>query len=397
MPNENQRKLDPTGEPILSFINTICDEVGPRISGSEEERKAGEIIYTEMATFCDSVKKEDFSCRPGGFLDFIKITALFYYLGIVAYFFFPLLTSILLFVGLAIYFLQQILLYEAVDFLFPEISTFHVVGKINPNKPPKNLVLLSGHHDSAFEFPLFGKLGEKSVYVIIFTVVIVVLNIVIALLRTLFADQNLISILDTAHLLFSLLGIIFVTIITLFLRSDNVVMGANDNLTAVGAVMECGRYLAKHRPEETEVWLVSFAGEEHMRGSKRFVAQHQKELRSRNGMLFNLETLSADDLLLATREPMFLAKHSSKVIDLISSAANQVGVPIRVGPLPFAGSDAANFSRKGLHAATLFGLAKEGLPPYWHTLEDTADKLSGPKIAKAAEIVIQFVLNVDQS
>jgi hypothetical protein len=271
------------------------------------------------------------------------------------------------------------------------------VGKIKPKNPPKKLVLLSGHHDSAYEFPLFGKLGERSAYLIVFTVVIVLINFIISLLKAFIPNQELFLILDPAQIAFSFLGIVFVTIITLFLRSNKIVMGANDNLTAVGAIIECGRHLAKFKPEETEIWLVSFAGEEHMRGSKRFVSHHKEELLTRDGMLFNLETLSADEYLLATQEPMFLAKHSQKVVDYVSVAADQVGVPIRIGPLPFAGSDAANFSRKGLHATTIFGLAKEGTPPHWHTLEDTADKLDGGKIAKVSEIAIQFVLNVDKS
>ncbi len=397
MSNKNLRKLDPAGETIIKFITAICDDIGPRISGSREEKAAGEVIYDEMTSFCDTVEKEDFNCRPGGFLDFIRITALFYYFGVISYFFFPLLTSIFLFIGLAIYVIQQMFLYEVVDFLFPEISTFHVIGKIKPRSSPKKLVLLSGHHDSAFEFPIFSKLGERSAYLIYATVGIVVVNILLGLLRTLITEQNIVSILDMTQIVLFMFGIILVTLVTLFLRSNKVVMGANDNLSAVGAILECGKYLSEHRPKETEIWIVSFAGEEHMRGSKRFVSLHKKELLTRDGMLLNFETLSADEYLLATQEPMFLAKHSQKVVDFASLAANQVDVPVRIGPLPFAGSDAANFSRKGLHAATIFGLAKKGTPPHWHTLEDTAEKLSGPKIVNAAEVAIQFVLNVDQS
>ena len=95
-------------------------------------------------------------------------------------------------------------------------------------------------------------------------------------------------------------------------------MGANDNLTAVATIIECGKYLANHKPNETEVWIISFAGEENMRGSKRFVSKFGDELTKRNGMLLNLETLSADKFLLATQETMFLAKHSDKVIDLVN-------------------------------------------------------------------------------
>ncbi len=394
--SKGARRLDPSGEPIITFINKICNDIGPRISGSEEEKQAGDLIYNQMSSFCDTVEKEDFKCRPGGFLDFIKITAIFYYIGILSYLFVPILTSIFLIIGLGIYIVQQIFLYEVVDFFFPEISTFHVIGKIQPKSPAKKLVLLSGHHDSAYEFPIFSKLGEKSSYVILGTVGVVVINILIGFLRTVFTTPNIIQLLDITQFVFALVGIVLITIIALFLRSNNVVMGANDNLTAVGAVLECGKYFASHKPEETEIWLISFAGEEHMRGSKRFVSTNRKEILNRDGMLFNMETLSADEYLLATQEPMFLAKHSPKVVDIVSTAAKQVDIPLRIGPLPFAGSDAANFSRKGIHASTIFGLAKEGTPPHWHTLEDTPDKISGPKIVRAAELAIQFVIEVDE-
>ncbi|MHA1212905.1 MAG: hypothetical protein ACTSSH_10635, partial [Candidatus Heimdallarchaeota archaeon] len=154
MEKERKPRIDPSGKPMLSFIGTICEDIGPRISGSKQEKQAGDFIYNEMATFCDSVEKVHFKCRPGGFLDFIWITAILYYLGFLAYFVIPVLSPIFLLLGLAIYSLQQNFLYEVVDFFFKEISTFHVLGKIKPINPSKNLVLLAGHHDSAYEFPL---------------------------------------------------------------------------------------------------------------------------------------------------------------------------------------------------------------------------------------------------
>ena len=66
-----------------------------------------------------------------------------------------------------------------------------------------------------------------------------------------------------------------------------------------------------------------------------------------------------------------------------------------IGPLKFAGSDAANFSRKGIHATTLFGLAKKGTPPDWHTKNDIPERLSGERIAEATEIALHFVELVD--
>ena len=303
-----------------------------------------------------------------------------------------------------------------VDFLFPKKTSFHIVGKIKPHKKPRNLVLLSGHHDSAYEFPLLGKLGKKSAYLIILTLIGAILNIFFGLIKTFLLitndfpqssdpfkfiqdiqQLNILNVIDLVQIIVFSRGVILVLILALFLRFNKVVMGANDNLTGVAAVLECGKFLSQHKPEQTEIWLVSFAGEENMRGSKRFVSLHNKELQQRQALLLNLECLSAESFFVATAEYMFLAKHSPIVVEKVVQAANKVSVPVKVGPMRFAGSDAANFSRKGLYATTLFGLSKGGIPNYWHTLNDTPDKLSGSTIAKAAEVALQFVYDVDIS
>ncbi len=413
---ENIQRMDPSGQKMVEFIQRICDEVGPRLGGSKEEQKAGDIIHDEFNTFCDEVEQEEFTCHPQGFLDSVRITALLYIAGVVVYFFIhPLLSSFLIISALTIYFIQINLLYEVVDFLFPKKTSFHVIGKIKPKQDPHNLVLLSGHHDSAYEFPLLSKFGTKSSYLIIIAVVISILNILLGLVKTLLIttgdfsqssdpfsyirDMQQFTVLDTIDwlqlTLFSI-GTVLIMILVFFLRSNKVVLGANDNLTGVAAVLECGRYLAMNKPETTEVWLVSFAGEEHMRGSKRFVSKHFKELHERQALLLNLESLNAESYLLATAEFLYLAKLSPLVVEKVAQAAKKVNVPVKVEPMRFAGSDAANFTRKGLHATTLFGLSQNGMPIGWHSLKDTPDMLSGLNIARAAEIALQFVYDIDR-
>ncbi|MFX1338313.1 MAG: M28 family metallopeptidase [Promethearchaeota archaeon] len=393
-------KIDPSGKDMLEFVKMICDEVGPRIGGSEEERKAGELIQNKMSTFCDQVERHDFECHPGGFLDWIYITAVLYIAGVISYFFIPILSVIFIILAILIFFFQQMLLMEVVDFFFPKKKSFHVIGKIKPQNTPKKLVLLAGHHDSAYEFPLLSKLGEKSALLIISVLLISFVNIILGIIKTIFImieAQDYIALIDFIQVIFFIIGVILVLIFAKFLRSNKVVMGANDNLSAVAAAIECGKYFSKNKPKETELWIVSFAGEEHMRGSKRFVSKYKHELMEREAMLFNLECLSAERFLLATAEPTYLAKHSTRVIDFVKKAAEDLKIAIEVEPLKFAGSDAANFSRKGLHATTLFGLSKKGTPPDWHTENDIAERLSGERIAQATEIALHFVELVDQS
>jgi len=345
----------------------------------------------------DEVEKQEYTCHPGGFLDYIWITAILYLIGVVTYYFIPLLSVGFILLGLLVYFVQQNVLWEVVDFLFPEKNSFNIIGKIKPKNEVKQIVLISGHHDSAYEFPLLNKLGNKSTYIIITTVVITVLNMLVGMLRSLLANSTIIATLDLVQTSLFFLGVPLILLFAFFLRSNTEVLGANDNLSAVAVVLEAGKQVSKNRAEDTEIWLVSFSGEENMRASKRFVSRNHDELKEKNAMLFNLEVLSGDEFLLATAEPFFLAKHSKKVIEKIKKAANNIKLPLRVQTLPFAGSDAANFSRKGLDAAVLFGIENNGLFPHWHSVEDTPEKIDGAALEKAVSLVVEFVKVADKT
>ncbi|MFX0124826.1 MAG: hypothetical protein ACFFAE_14440, partial [Candidatus Hodarchaeota archaeon] len=244
---EIRHRIDPSGQRMIDFINRIYEEVGPRLAGSEEEMKAGNIIHDELTGFCDEVNQEEFSCRPGGFLGFIWITALFYIAGVLAYFIIhPLISSFFILIALLVYFVQLNLLYEVIDPLFPEKTEFHVIGKIKPQRKPQKLILLSGHHDSAFEFPLLSKLASKSYILIMIAVVSAILSIFLGLLRTIFqiffnhsrswidpfafipTTQNLtlVNAIDIIQMIIFPVGTILMIVLALFLRSNKVVFGA---------------------------------------------------------------------------------------------------------------------------------------------------------------------------
>ena len=57
----NLPRLDPSGQKMVDFIQKICDQVGPRLAGSEEEKRAGDIIHEKLKDFCNEVKQEEFT------------------------------------------------------------------------------------------------------------------------------------------------------------------------------------------------------------------------------------------------------------------------------------------------------------------------------------------------
>ncbi|MEM0233021.1 MAG: hypothetical protein QXL22_03265 [Candidatus Nezhaarchaeales archaeon] len=57
-----------------------------------------------------------------------------------------------------------------IDIFFPRVKEFHVIGKIKPNREAKKLVIISAYYDSAYEFPLLGRLRTRSIYVILLAI-----------------------------------------------------------------------------------------------------------------------------------------------------------------------------------------------------------------------------------
>ncbi|MFN3383266.1 MAG: M28 family metallopeptidase [Archaeoglobaceae archaeon] len=375
-------------ENVLEFVNHVYKNFGTRLAGSDGETKTGEYIYKSMSDFCDEVEKEFFTSRPRGFTDYIWVTFSLYVLAAISYFMGSWLMSFfLILLGFALFLFQQCLHYEIIDFLFPKVQEFHVIGKIKPRERVEKRILLSAHYDSPYEFPLLGRLRSKSIFVISPLIAIVFITAFLSLLRYYYD-------VDFLQKPLLLLGATWLLLIASTLRSSKASFGANDDLAGVGVVLEAGKFLSANRLKNTEVWIVAFAGEEHMRGSKRFVERHREELR--NAILFNFECPSADYFLVATEEKMFFAKHSAKAVEIAKKACERAKADFRVGSLKFAGSDAANFSRKGLHATTIFGLANDSAPYYWHTLEDLPENLKLDSISKAVEIAIEIAKVVDE-
>ncbi|MFP3318327.1 MAG: M28 family peptidase [Thermoplasmata archaeon] len=378
----------------VDFVKKLIDETGPRLSGSYGEQKAGEIIYDEMGKFADSVDKEYYVSRPRGFLDFIWFTAFFYIIGAIFYFFgYPIISTALIILSLLIYIFQQNLLLEVIDIFFPRVKEFHVLGKIKPKNNEKNLVILSAHYDSAYEFPLLGRHRKKGILFLNLTVFVAIISLILSILR-IFIKSNLI---DPVEYTFLIAGTAMILYVSIFLRSKDAVPGANDDLAAVGAIMDAGRMLSKNRPENTEVWILAIAGEEHMRGSKRFIRNHIDELKKRNAIVFNLETPSGDYFLITTEEKMFLAKHSHEAVKILEEAAKSSNARYRIGPLQFLGSDGANFSKMGIRAVTMFGLSEmDDMPYYWHTMDDVPENLNREMVEKSRDIFLRAVEIIDK-
>jgi hypothetical protein len=167
-----------------------------------------------------------------------------------------------------------------------------------------------------------------------------------------------------------------------------VVPGANDNLTAVAAVLEVARRLADDPVTGIRVLLVSTGSEESFEeGMAAFVDQHEHELPRDRTDFVVLDTVGSPRLILLEGEGMLVMKpYDGPLKDTIEAAARDAGVElIREHWLSF-GSDSLIALRRGYRTATIASFDEHKLPTNYHQPTDTADRVDYDTVAAAAKV-----------
>jgi hypothetical protein len=167
-----------------------------------------------------------------------------------------------------------------------------------------------------------------------------------------------------------------------------VVPGANDNLSAVAALLEVARALRDDPVEGVRVVLLSTGSEESFEeGMLGFVRTHEQELPRDRTQIVVLDTVGSPHLILLEGEGMLVTRpYDRELKDEIAAAAAEIGVPIvREHWLSF-GSDALVGLRKGYRTALIASFDDQKLPSNYHQPTDVADNLDWDTVTAAADV-----------
>jgi hypothetical protein len=403
------------------FIEQICTEIGPRESGTTQEEQAGNRIEEELKQLGAETHQEEYISSPTAFLGFIRYGAIllisaivFYWLSLlkdlgmlqitteVSLAFMIIAAAIAIFTD--IYFIFEVMRYfEIVDFMFPKKKSKNIIGTINPSEEIKNTIIFSGHHDSPYEFNIFYYLKTLGAVTIFVGYVGAIILAVVSIIRIIF------FLLPDWTTFFLTFGIFFLclipfAIVYIFFHSYKSCLGAFDNLSAVAVVLGIGKYLSENKddpeiyPKHTRVQLVSFAGEEAgLRGSKRYVQAHSKELKESGAILVNMDGVGKkDNIIIGKNELLIGAHHDKRMVAKLFEIAQNLKIGSVIGTLPFGATDAAAFSINKLPATVLMAYpSKLSLPPYYHTRLDTPEVVDKEALGQALQICLEYIKHVD--
>lgn len=392
----------------MSFTEEVTTKWISRLTGSKACLECGDYLKAQMATFCDSVKTQEFKVRPGAFLGYIRINIVLYFLSLVSLLLGQLvMATILGSLALLISVLQFFVYWEFVDFLFPLKKGKNVIGQIEPSGKVKQQIIISAHHDSAHIFNFLANEPENynkkvmggmmALFALpIFTWILLGLNLLGWQWAPLYWGLTTILIIMSFR----------VYRLWFFYDAKNGTPGAGDNMVCTALAMEIGKYFAArkakgHPLRHTRVVIASWDAEEAgLRGARAYVKAHKKELLATKTYNFNLECMYDHQELgfLASDLNSFVAL-SKPMAEECVQVAQSLGydMPTTVFPFLAGGTDSAEFAKIGVESTCLAAMSwtTRGENPAYHTLRDTIDAVDAEAVRRSIEVGIHYVLGKD--
>ncbi|MBD3353033.1 MAG: M28 family peptidase [Candidatus Lokiarchaeota archaeon] len=415
---------------VYDLVKKICVDIGPGCPCSPQEKQRGNIFKHEMQKFADKVEVEPFTCAPKAFIGWFKIGCV---LGIISLVFFflsyydiyPILFSLIgLIIAIFIFLMMlfEFIFYtEFIDRFYKKKESFNVIGRIIPDEEVKNIIILSGHHDSALQFNWLRYL-KYGYYFTEFVLIFSVTTLLIGLTRTFIYNLLGMPKPESLHffailmLIFFPMGFIFGVFFAESGKNGGKVPGATDNLASSAMAVRIGQILKSRKlksesdsnntkisdhknsiPKNTEIRIISFGCEEAgTRGSYRYVARHLRELKEKNTMCINFETICTPNITILTTDRNSTLKNSKKVVRKLDNAANIANISHKVEPMPFGGggTDTLPFSKAGIDAACLFAMkVPSQMIKFYHQPWDDYTILNKEAIGNTMKIALEFLKN----
>lgn len=405
---------------MFNFVDTICKKFGPRYSCSDAEKNANVWIKEELDKFCDETFIDEFETRPAlypqGFIKVAGILGGISPLFMLLRFPFPIISFILVILGIIVLYTELFLMKEWIGFLFKSQKSTNVFGIVKPTEEVKFRIIFEGHTDSAKEMNIASYktrwrkiIGITGLYFLFHTIIFSLWKFIALLVSgasIVIVNCNIISITMLDLIYFIPLLIIYPLFILLLkgFLGKIIVLGANDNLSASAVAVAIGKYLSKKRPKNVEVWIGSQGSEETGdKGAKAFVEKYGKLGLLDKSYTVVLECCGAAEDMCLIEKDMHRAVYDSEINMLLLEAHKEARnenpdiMDIRTGSLKIGACDACRYIHEGYKAAALMGMEHvKNKAVNWHSVKDAPENIDKKTLRDFLEVSLKFVELVDK-
>lgn len=177
-----------------------------------------------------------------------------------------------------------------------------------------------------------------------------------------------------------------------------VVPGANDNGTAVIALLALAERLLAEPPQSTRVILLSVGSEESFsEGIKAFGERHFGELPRESTFFLCLETLGSPNLLVLRGEGFLkMREYPPRALALMDGLAEELGIPLFPNLRLRNGTDGLESLAAGYETAVLASCTDLKQPANYHWWHDLAENVDFDSVADGIRLSEAAIRRLDQ-
>ena len=386
-------------EHLMRYMRTICKDIGPRPSTSNQERQAADYIEKTLRQFSiTDIQRQLFKSQnssgwltipafAAGFLAFIVASVLGQWGKLI---------GSALFLGSGYIFYQSLFVkHPFFQKLIARWTSQNIIAKIPSSSQAKQTIYLVGHLDSQkqrFQFPppLPEIMKAQSSLPIVLGIVGGIL-----LLVDVFLGHDQISwwlwLCGIAYL-WGLSGAVFD-------EMQPHVEGANDNATAMSLLLGIAQALKEQPLQQTNVILL-FTGCEEVGcvGMENYLQQYSPSIE--NTFWIDIEMVGTGNLCYVTKHGIsYLTSYyphpeMTQLAHQVSEKYPQLGVK---GKNMVILEEVANLWNRGYKAICIAGYNEKGVLPNWHRLSDNLANIEPDTLSRAACYTWELMHEIDHS
>jgi len=370
----------------LEHIRRLAQEIGPRPSTGEGERRAAAYIAERFEGFGYTVKTEAFRA-PASFGYAYMVTQALVLAGFVAGALDRAAIGLLLAgVGVVAFLGENTTALRIAALVVPRGRSQNVVARLAPRNLPRRRLVLCAHYDSTRSGLMWHPRLVRSFRLTFFLVLAAMLAV--ALLDAAEAVTKL-RLFWYASIPFAAIVLYAFGLLVHRELAFEHVPGANDNASGVAVMLSLGEALAMDAPADTEVVAVATGCEESgLWGMQSFLNHHKDELQ--RAWIINVDNVGAGKVFCTSAEGMLLRHKSGREI---SEVAKSVAGGLGVGSHGFRlmSTDAEPALVRGYDAISLMAAGPDGVPLNWHWKTDTYENVDPDSVDTAYRLLEAMV------
>ena len=433
-----REELKKYGDDAYKMVEYAANEIGPRLPGSENEKKYHDYMSGKLKEIGLEPVTESFVFAPHASIGGLPYAGWAGIIGCVLTLIATILAHFSVYGGVAMHFVCSVYLIFVWIWLFVSVFKYHTCfdwcfkHKVSHNTYAELLpedgkydytIFLSGHTDTSWTLKLSAsqyKLGFVGVVlrlglgaIAVGVVTIVSLIMLVLSMMMLYGDYSVevtanvikaYSVMSQIALYGSPVAIVCAFLLTMYNEKTEEIAspGAMDNATGVSIAYQVVKYYKENpdkMPKNCRIVDCNVGAEESgLRGSIAFTRKHKDDGMLDNAYHINIDSVADAEHFEVIHGDSWLCPHFDKDLEnMFFDAMKEAGIK-KPGNIanPVGGCDSTPFQKAGVKSIT-FAAQNPVMSDYYHTFRDVPERFSPETVGLGLDVVLRVISKIEES